>query len=178
VSNLPVPVPRTFGVQEYETAAYLNAVRDALNFLLNPPVCRVYQATTQSCANATNVAITYDASTVDTYGGHSNSTNNSRYVAQVPGWYLPGGVIAINATSTTLTTWGYLAKNGSQATPILFAPSPLGGNNRVWFVAAEEIFLNTGDYVEIYVNQNDGSAKSTVASATQFSTMFIQWEHA
>lgn len=176
--NLPVSSPRTFSVGEIEVGAYLNSLRDALNFLINPPFARIFQATPQSVANATNVAVTMDGSTADTYGGHSTSVNPSRYVAQVAGYYKLGAACAIGATSTTLTTWAYLAKNGSAATPIIFSPAPLGGNNRVWPTSTDMVFLAVGDYVELYVNQNDGGARNTVVTATQFSTMWIKWDHA
>lgn len=91
---LPVPSPRTFSVQEVEVAAYLNAVRDALTFLVNPPIATCFQGISQGLGGSgTTVMITYDSTAVDTYGGHSNTVNNSEYVSQAAGWYLiTGGV--------------------------------------------------------------------------------------
>lgn len=149
-----------------------------VQFLRNKPQVRIYQATPQSVANATNVAITFDGSTTDTYGMHSTVTNNSRVTAVIAGWYRIGGVCAIGATSTTATTWAYFAKNGTDYTPITFSPSPLGGNNRVWYVTSDLVQLAVGDYVEMYVNQNDGVLRNTVVTSNQFSTMFVVFDHA
>ena len=176
---LAVPSPAN-GVSGVDiTAAFWNAqVRDAVTFAINPPILRVHQTTTTtSLPNATNTAITWDTNDVDSYSGHSTVTNPSRYVAQVAGWYQISASIAITATSSGSGAWGYIAKNGTQVSPT--APGRLNPSTfQVITVATDQIFLNTGDYIEVYANQNDGSAKATAISGGQFSMMSIRWVHA
>lgn len=64
--GLPLPIPRTFTVAEVETAAYLNSVRDGLNFLLNPPHFKGSITTATALTTGTNIAFPV---VEDTYGG-------------------------------------------------------------------------------------------------------------
>ena len=61
------------------TAARLNTeVRDALDFLLDPPRLWAYDASGLALANATTTLITFDSEIYDTDTMHSTSTNTSR----------------------------------------------------------------------------------------------------
>jgi len=153
--NLPVPVPRTFSVSEIETAAYLNTIRDALNFLLNPPFAIVTQATPQTVTSGAQPVITFDTTIIDTYGGHSNVTNNSRYTAQVAGWYQVT-VTAAYAANATANRAVQTAKNGTIQTrgqEVLFTPTAA---NTATIQATSKISLVVGDYVEAIAFQNSG----------------------
>lgn len=174
---LPVPIPRTFGVQEVEVAAYLNAVRDALNFLINPPVCFVTQLTTSSISTAVWTALAMDVSVVDSYGGHSNTTNPSRYTAQVAGWYLVSGASSFAANGTGLR--GALpGKNsthvpgGGQLTPTTPSSPPTNAT------ASIPIFLNVGDYVETFGFQSSGGGLATAQGSDLTSSLSALWIHA
>lgn len=177
MANLPVPIPRTFSVVEVETGAYLNSLRDALNFLLNPPLAVIYQASVQSIPNNAFTALTFDTTTTDSYGGHSNSTNPSRYTAQVAGWYeLDGGFsLAANGTGVRDGQW---YRNGSAiSTP--GAGVVTGGSAA--YTATEPMpgmptFLNVGDYVELYVFQNSTAALNSNVT-TYNSYMTVRWVH-
>lgn len=157
---LPVPSPRTFNVQEYETAAYLNAVRDALIFLLNPPRARVTQATTAtSVAQNAFVSIGMDNTVVDTYSGHSNTTNNSRYTAQVAGRYRVIGVNAFVANTSGVR----LVREAVNGTGV---PGSLTSMNATSSLAAAQateatVFLNVGDFVETQGFQTTSGALNT-----------------
>ncbi len=173
MANLPVPSPRTFTVSEVETGAFLNSQRDGLNFLLNKPIALFTQTAAQSIPTGALTAIAFDTTTVDSYGGHSNTTNNTRYTAQVPGWYVPviTGSIVANATGVRYST---LAKNGSQ---LNFLSGPQVANAS--FVAATTavglVFLNAGDYLEGWTFQNSGGALNTSPTFCQF---MVFWLHA
>lgn len=174
MANLPVPNPRTFVVGEYETAAYFNAFRDAINFLTNPPMAVLTQATAQTYTNGVAAQITFDTTVADTYTGHSNTTNNSRYTAQVAGWYQVDGTVSWNNISggdRTVAIW----KNGS-------AVSYYGSGNPAASIninpsesASGLVQLNVGDYVEIAAYQNSGGSIATHANG---SSMAVFWVHA
>lgn len=179
---LPVPTLATVVPGGYITSAGENAVGPAgLGFALNVPIATLYQNTTQSLTTSTNTAISLDGESLDTYGGHSTSTNNSRYTAQVPGYYLVYGVIvfAANATGWRACT---IAKNGStSAVPGAFGIYQATSSSLALSAAPALgiIQMNgTTDYVEIYGDQNTGGNLSTAVAATiQQSCMSVWWMH-
>lgn len=174
MTNLPVPNPRTAVAGEFETAAFMNMFRDAVNFLANKPLAVLYQASAQSFASSSGAAVTFDSTTTDTYGGHSNTTNNSRYVAIVAGWYLVVGTV----------TWANVAggnrnvsinKNGA-GVPQFGTAVPAA--SALVFPAGQStalVQLNVGDYVEVIAYQDSGGAVSTHANG---SSMAVMWDHA
>lgn len=176
MANLPVPAPRTFAVAEVQVAAYLNAIRDALSFLLNTPLAILNQANAQSIANATPTALAYDGTFLDTYGGHSNSTNNSRYTAQVTGWYFvkAGTVWASSAAGNRAIQ---IYKNGVAYTYSWAAVPAAGTFNDPGVETSALVQLNAGDYVEAWASQNSGGALSTAVVATIASNMQVMWMH-
>lgn len=176
MANLPVPSPRTFTVGEVEAAAYFNAARDALTYLLNTPLAILNQANAQSIANATPVAIAYDGTFLDTYGGHSNVTNNSRYTAQVTGWYyVKAGVVWAASAAGNRAIQIY--KNGVAYTYSWTAVPAAGTFNDPGVETSALVQLNAGDYVEAFTTQNSGGALSTAVVATIASNMQVMWMH-
>lgn len=174
MTNLPVPNPRTAVAGEYETAAYFNAIRDAINFLANKPMAVLYQGTAQSFTTGSAAAVTFDSTTTDTYGGHSNSTNNTRYTAQVAGWYWVYGTVSWSNTSggnrnTTIN------KNGSQVAQFGSAVPSASSTVFPQVDAAALVQMNVGDYVEVVGYQDSGS---TVSTHAQGSSMVVMWDHA
>lgn len=176
MANLPVPSPRTFTVGETETATYLNSLRDALNFLVNVPAAYVTQTATQTLTSSTWTALSYDVTVFDSYGGHSNSTNNTRYTAQVAGWYMVFGCSSFVANATG-QRGAAVSKNGTRVqgasgfiqTTSALPPSPPSPPTIV--------FLSVGDYVEIQGYQNSGGNLSTNSSSDLDSSMTVVWLH-
>lgn len=177
MANAPVPSPRTFNVQEYETAAYLNSVRDAINFLLNRPVAFLTQGTVQSLPSSAWAAVTYDQSGVDTYGGHSNTTNPSRYTAQVAGWYSVGGG-ASTAANATGQRGAAVARNGTRVQGGAAMSQAASALSPTVPTPPTLAYLNVGDYLEIDAYQNSGGALNTASSSDLDSSMAVVWEHA
>jgi hypothetical protein len=172
MANLPVPIPRTASVSEIETGAYGNSVRDALNFLLNPPLLRVNQATIQTLTTAVWTSISQDGSTFDPYGMHSNTTNNTRATAIVSGWYLPSGGVAF-AAGATGTRGARFAVNGT-AVPgtAQFGPPTASGSLAIAAISLP-VFLSAGDYLEIQGVQNSGANLSTLVATDLDSTLAL-----
>lgn len=175
---LSPPQPRTFSVNEVQVSSYENSVRDALTFLANPPICFVTQGATQSLTNSTWTAITQDQTVTDTYGGHSNVTNPSRYVSQAAGWYALFGCssYAGNATGNRGTAG---AKNGSRIQGgVGFFPTITVGNSPTAPSPPCIVYLNAGDYAEVYGYQTSGGSLATNAAADLDSSMTVIWLHA
>lgn len=179
MANLPVPVPRTYTVGETETGAYFNATRDALNFLINIPIATVYQTVVQTLTTSSNVyMVTFDSTAVDTYGGHSNSTNNSEYVAQVAGWYLVTGGVCFQQSGSGTNRKAQVYHNGAV---VPYAPTQLPPVSATYAtsipVPPAFVYMNVGDYVQIGASA-DVTGINTLASNGNESSMTIIWMHA
>jgi hypothetical protein len=172
-------VPRTFTVGETETAAFFNTnIRDTSNFLLNIPVCNAIQATAQTVSNSLWTPLTLDSTVVDSYGGHSNSVSNSRYTAQISGWYL---VTASSCWISNATGWRgiRILKNGSTA--IAGSGTEVAANGSgVTAIGTPSVivYLNAGDYVEGEGYQTTGSTLNTSVNNDANCGLAIIWLHA
>ncbi|YCK35184.1 hypothetical protein ACNF49_14175 [Actinomadura sp. ATCC 39365] len=149
-----VPVPRTWTVGELLTAAKMNVdVRDSLNFLLAPPLAVLTKTGIQSVTSGTLTAVTWPTEQVDRDGGHSTSTNTSRYTAATAGYYTFHHWNEWGLASTSGYRRVLFRLNGSTYThqdgrtsPTTAAVSHLSGM----------VFMSVGDYAEVIVDQNSG----------------------
>jgi hypothetical protein len=161
------------------SALWMSNVYNGLMFLANPPLAVLYQASPQSIPNNAFTPIQFDASGIDTYAGHSNTTNNSRYTSQLLGWYEISGVCGL-ASNTTGARGLSIFKNGVQpagpATQVTTNPTGTGTNTDMPMFAAW-VQLDAGDYVELQVLQGSGGALSTVTGVPG-SVMTVRWMHA
>jgi hypothetical protein len=171
---LAVPAPPVRGAGAKVTGSiYQSDVTDSVNFLTNPPVFQGYQTAAQSIANSTLVATALDTTGVDTYAGHSNSVNNSRYTPTVAGYYLCLGQVgyAVNASVNRLALF---YKNG---TAVNLGQSGIFTTTAANFAivpATALIYCNgSTDYIEIWAYQNSGGALNTVPSQTGFVALFV-----
>lgn len=160
------------------TSALWNAnVFNGLTFLGNVPLAVVNQATIQSIPNGSPTALSYDATQLDTYGGHSNTVNPSRYVCQQAGWYFVKAGVVWSTSSTSANRGIQLYKNGT-AYPYSWTVNLAVGNfNNSGVETAALVQLAVGDYVEAWVVQNSGGALSTAVVATIASNMQCMWMH-
>jgi len=175
MTNLPVPTPASVVPGNFLTAALWNAnVYNGLTFTLNRPMFVGYQATAQAFANFTLTKLSIDTTSVDTYGGHSNTTNNSRYTAQVAGWYLVIGVVeyAANAAGARLVEF---YKNNAVITPWSSVEDARGTDMNHSVTCIGFVQMAVGDYVEIVGAQSAGGSLNTVANQ---SGMAVIWIHA
>lgn len=160
MANLPVPAPRTWTTGEVGTGAYENSLRDALNFLLAPPRARLTQASAATSVNGSAwTSIGLDSTGIDTYGGHSNSTNNSRYTAQAAGRYR----VTVNNAWAANTTGIRLVRVAVNGNPVPGAAASMNATSALSAAhgVSATVFLNVGDYVEMQGYQTTAGALST-----------------
>ncbi|MFD7016145.1 hypothetical protein [Streptomyces sp. NPDC059928] len=169
-----VPSPPTEAPGLFNTSALWNAqVRDLNNFALAVPVFRGYQASAQSVANATWVSVAIDTETLDSDGGHSNVTNNSRYTPTVAGTYCVIGTAAFAGSATTQRA-ARLTMNGSTSVGAAVA----GGSGSSWWCATTiDFFVMNGstDYVELQARQDSGGTLSTYTGTDFNSALRVFW---
>jgi hypothetical protein len=175
VPNLAVPIPYTWQVGDIANAALLNAqIRDGLTFALNPPLFLGNATSSQSIANNTWTSINVPSLLADTYAGFSNS---SRYNAQVTGWYTVCGAVAWTVNSTS----GRGAQIYRNNAPLLGHGSfvqAASGTTTSSVTPTRDVFLNAGEYVELFAYQNSGGAVGTVVNSDQASSLYCRWSHA
>jgi hypothetical protein len=175
---LAVPVWATNVVPgQYDTSAMFNTFGNNGTFLTNPPIFAAYQSAAQSIPNTTITAVGMDTTLIDSYNGHSNVTNNSRYTPTVSGWYLFIGSVSYvqNATGNRLAEFH---KNGSgSAVNLGQGAQPTCDTNNLSTVRALAVVQmnGTSDYVELDAYQTSGGALNTGPSQTGF---FAFWMHA
>jgi hypothetical protein len=118
-----------------------------------------YASTAQAFATGTSYSpLNLDAEVYDSEGGHSTTTNSSRYTVQVPGLYriTAQSAFAVNSSGARAVAIGV---NGTASKACQGAPPPSNSwsNQVTW-----ETYLNVGDFVEAMTWQNSGGALSTV----------------
>lgn len=144
------------------------------------PIAHLYQTSggTQSIANSTPTAISFNAQIVDDLNGHQNSPNPTRYTPSVSGYYKAWGLIAYPA-SGAFDILAQFRKNGA----VVVGAAPYGGTRTAssGFIAmtaqSQATFSMNGttDYLELWTNQNSGGALSTFSNGTdQQSVMRIE----
>lgn len=179
MTNLPVPTLASEVPGNYVTSALWNAnVYNGLSFVLGPPDFVGYQNTAQSLSSGSWTALSLDASTLDSYGGHSNTTNNSRYTCQsnVAGWYTCCGVYAPVGNSSGFRAVR-LQVNGS---PLLGAGSylPNNGTSDAGYVTpTRDVYLNVGDYVEVAGWQSSGGSLNTTIDPELRCALWVRFSH-
>lgn len=156
----------------------LNAMRDAVNFALGVPLAQMRQTTLQTLANNTWTALTFGAEDVDTdvdnVGGHSTSSNTSRFTARYPGWYQCSGAVgfAANVTGIRGARWAVNGVAMDAGGPTL---QTTGSSFAVIPAATEAFYLTVGDYVELFALQVSGGNLDTAVVSTVQSTMVVLW---
>ncbi|WP_326829675.1 hypothetical protein OIE13_05935 [Streptosporangium sp. NBC_01810] len=154
-----VPSPRTWVVGEILTAAKLNTdIRDAINFLLSPPLFELNHSSGISPATSTQAVMPFDTETIDRDNGHSTVTNSSRYTSQTAGYYMISGAVGFVSNATGKREMTILV-NGTTETYPCSIPGTASGFGGM--IVAGRVYLAVADYVELYIWQNSGGALAT-----------------
>ena len=180
MATLPIPTLTAPSVGTYDTAAWWTAnVVNLLTYGLNPPLFVGTQTIAQSVATSAWTTITLDTEQQDSYGGHSTTTNSSRYTAQVAGWYTVCGVVAWTQNATG-ARGARLHVNGASiaGSAQMLAPSSSSTITGV-MTATRAVQLAVGDYLEVAGWQASGSTLTTgVAGGGDLaSALYVAWAH-
>jgi hypothetical protein len=170
-----VPVPRTWVASENVTATIMNGttgVKGALDFILSPPRCLVYQTATSSTTSGSTSVITFDTEQYDTDTMHSTSVNTGRITATTTGLYTVYGQVCMASNATGTRTLS-LVKNG--ATTLANARLHTVIATNAYTDLEVDVQMTAGDYVELNMLQTSGGALSTVAGLgnTWFSARWV-----
>lgn len=133
---------------------------DHVAALQAPPIAELRQTGAQTLTTGVWTSLTFDAEVVDSAGGHSTSSNTSRYTAVIAGYYLlsGGAGFASNATGLRGVRW---AKNGSSIDSSGTTEPTGSGNNMAYPARGILVQLSVGDYVELQAVQTTGGNLGT-----------------
>ncbi|MET8278288.1 hypothetical protein [Micromonospora sp. NPDC005174] len=143
------------------------------------PAAKLRQTVAQTLTNNTPTALTLNVEDLDTdpdgIGGHSTSSNTSRYTARYPGWYRVGGGVSFvsNSTGVRLASW---AVNGTNVAGSDVLSTAVSGNTTRMAARGDLIYLAEGDYLELRVYQSSGGNLDTRVTNDEMSTVSITWE--
>lgn len=161
------------------TQEVLNAAQ--LTFFNNPPEFLGTQVTTSTsiATGFTWVSINFADSAgiaIDNYGGHSTSVNNTRYTAQVAGWYTVSGVVAFISNATGFRA-SRIAKNGTQVMGFAASTTAATSLSTAPALPTRAIQLNVGDYIELQGLQNSGGTLTTNLGTDLASSLWVKFAH-
>ena len=179
---LPVPANTPFSDTTEVTGAFMNAaIRDTVNFLQYPPVCRLQLTTTVQIASTTfpaGTAVTFSTAQVngqnsDTYAGWNGTT---RYTFPVAGlYYVYGQVAFLNNTTGTDRAAGLRVSAGT----IQWGSTEASANDSTGHVsvAVQMIRVTAGQYVELigYSNATTGGGISIGGNGESNTTLIVMW---
>jgi hypothetical protein len=101
---MPFVLPADPAAGNVAPASWGDAVRDGLNYLANPPACRVYNSATQAVADAVNLApVLFNTEQYDTDSMHSTVTNTGRITFTTAGLYVVGAFVELAAAADYVT---------------------------------------------------------------------------
>ncbi|MCT9932457.1 hypothetical protein N5079_19840 [Planotetraspora sp. A-T 1434] len=170
-----LPNPRTWTVGELLTGAKLNAeLRDNLNFLLSPPTALLWASADQSLTHATWGAISWASEQYDNDGGHSNSTNPSRFTAQTAGWYKLITTGSFNSSTSGTLRGLKFRKNGTTDYGELL--DGMASNGVASLITSAVVQLAVNDYVEVLAYQDTGGSLTwnrTIDTTVNY--FYIRW---
>lgn len=148
-----------------------------LNFLANPPACRVFHGTTQSIADNTATALLFNSERFDTDSMHSTVTNTSRITFTTAGLYVV--TLTFQFNFGTALTWaeGRIRLNGTTDLATQSVPGSPAGFAQFITVTTTYKFA-AGNFVEAMAFQdNVGNTPVNVLAAgnstPEFSAVWV-----
>jgi hypothetical protein len=173
-----VPSEDTLVVAGKITAAWANAdVRDAINFLLDPPGAFPYQSTgvVIPTGTATETLMTFDTESWDNDAMHDNATNPSRVIAKTAGKFAVNFQVAFPANATGVR-YAILRKNAAGVsgggTAIAFARDQSASATGASYVSKSlDVQMALNDYLELFAIQTSGG---NLTSVTGISGTYLQ----
>jgi hypothetical protein len=137
--------------------------------------CKLYKSADQSCANNTDVNITFDSEIFDTDGFHSTSTNTDRITIPTgkAGKYSFTGQITFSSNSTG-QRWITISDTGANV--IARSNVTALSGDAMWIQATGIASATVGDYFILKAYQTSGSTLQAIGSSianTTFSATYL-----
>ncbi len=157
-----VPSQSTASVGNKVTASLWNDdVRDAVNFLLNPPRLQVYHSVDRTATTGTWLLAIFDSESWDSDTTmHSTSSNTSRLIAPVAGQYRVDALVywtgnATGGRGVNFTKNGAGTRSATNSALSDGFATPQNNTNQLHAVSFE-VTMAANDYLEMWVYQASG----------------------
>lgn len=180
-----VPETKSTWTDEIDAMSTTNLhayLRDPFRFLMRKPTAELRRTTAQSIPFNTWTSMLWTVEDIDDdpdgVGGHSTSSNTSRYTARYPGWYLCVGGVMFDPDTTTRRGIRW-SKNGSPVDASENFSPPTSVFEMGIIARPRLIFLAIGDYVELqaWQNRTAGTALNvTAANGEVQPNMGVSWQ--
>lgn len=143
--------PSTGGVAP---ASWGDQVRDNFEYLIDPPVCSVFNSAAQSLTTGTDTVLTANSENFDNNTMHSTISNTSRITFQTAGRYLLNANLTFATSSTGVRKTEFYLNGTTPLTGMLInaTASPFLTDLQ----ATRTRTFIVGDYVEVRAFQNSG----------------------
>lgn len=155
------------------TSTWGNAVRNAEQYLANPPACRVYHNAAQSHTTGTEISLAFNSERFDTDSMHDPVTNNSRITFTTAGLYQITGCLEWTANTTGLR-YAVIRLNG--VTNLCVVTNNASSSLTTDIVVSTLWKAAAGDYVELRAWQNSGATLNIaagIASTPEFMAVWV-----
>ena len=151
-------------------AAWGDTMRDDVEFLVDPPLCSVFNSTGQTLTSSSSVwtALTADSENFDNDAMHSTVSNTSRITCQTAGRYQFNATLEYVANSTGFRGVRFLLNGATIYSSQLLLPVS-GAATRIQ--GTRNIVLAVSDYVEVQGIQNSGG--NLDCTLIELSAMFM-----
>jgi len=154
-----VPVQRTWTSGETVTAGMMNDdIRDAVNFLLSPPMASLRSTANQSVNNATETPVVFGAEDKDNDGIHSTVSNTSRCTVATAGWYNAWAQLKYGSDPDGWRRAAFKVNGVGSTYGDARIPAVTGVDTTVATFTKIPVALAVGDYVEVLANHTAGAA--------------------
>jgi hypothetical protein len=169
-----VPVLPAVTGGTYSTSA-VSALVTANKFLQQRPHLLVYSASPQSIPNNAATALTFDTRVADADMDGSNyfTLTGSKFTARYPGWYDAVGRYTCLANATGVRYVQFAVNGVVQSYQITTVPGSAAAVAAI--EVSGEVFLNQGDYLEIWAFQNSGGALNTGVASGYNPSFKLTW---
>lgn len=151
--------------------AWGNLVDSNLDFLANPPACRVYSSGSFSHASSGSAQpITFNSERYDTDSMHSTSVNTDRVTFTTAGLYLVEGGVQWDANATGVR---YLAIRLNGSTIIRLRQD--NAVNDLGQLVSTVYKFAAADYVQLMAFQNSGATRTIIAAGNYTPELSATW---
>lgn len=174
------PNPRTWVDKEIQPYSTINSeVYSTVAFLLQPPMCKLRQTTTQSIPNTTFTAINWQTEDTDPFNWH-NPTNPTRITPTYPGTYRGWHSVGFSGSTVGTYRLSYVQRTSTGPVTTTRARrdqkvSPNGYTIRTAGVPFYIYMNGTTDYLEVITYQDSGAAMSTPVGNNTQSEFFLRF---
>lgn len=156
-----IPVATYHQTSDLATSQVWDTGPKALSdFLANRPMYRGHATFAVLFSSGVWTPVNYNLTDIDTDGAHNNIVNNTRFTAQVAGWYWVKGSSAWNPTGVGNNASRFDTAIAKNATIVAGSATFVNKqtNDNACATASTMVQLAVGDYLELYVRQLTGTS--------------------